>query len=166
MLTLLLPIITAGAETALIQHAQGAYVAIPTPEEMVTTRGAKVDESVSDVNLLLRPIVSSRLLEFPHLCLGYSIQTTKETLSIKCDDKPRIDVRLDNTATQYPKPDGSTFDVIAKVDENTIVQEFPGKNGNLVVTYEFSDGYLLVTKSIDSSYITKPMDLVVRYRQQ
>jgi hypothetical protein len=154
------------AETELTQNAQGTYVAVPTPEEMVTTRKAKVDSSVSDVNILLRPIVSSRLLEFPHQCLGYSIQTTEETLSIQCDDKPRIGVRLDGAATQYPKPDGTTFDVIASVDGNTIVQEFPGKNGNLVVTYDFSDGFLLVTKSVDSSYLTKPMDLVIRYKQQ
>ena len=154
------------AENPIRAYAQGQFTAIPTMEEMESIRDAKVAESVSDVNLVIRHIVSSRLKEFPHVCTNYSISTNEETLSIQCDDKPRIDVHLNGNPTQYPKPDGTTFDVIALVEGNTIVQEFPGKNGHLVVTYEFSDGYLLVTKSVNSSYLTKPMDLVVRYRQQ
>ena len=72
---------------------------------------------------------------------------------------------LDGSPSRYPKPDGSFLEVIAKVDGDSITQEFAGSAGALTVSWIFRGEQILVRKQLSSSYFTVPLVLELPYRR-
>ena len=154
------------ASPSLQELAQGEFELILPLEEVQQQRAKALSETLEASNIIIRTLAASRLEGQPVICAGYQIQTTKRTLSIKCDQFPTIDIQLDGQITQYPKDDGSTFDIIAEVNGTSIRQYFQGSTGGLDVVYLFTPEKLIVRKKIDSDYLGQDLFLEMQYRQK
>ncbi len=103
----------------------GVFVPTTSYEQIMTERNASVEQSLEASNFIVRTVAASSLSKQPTMCSRYQFQHTETILYVQCDDHPNIPVYLDGHPTQYPKKDGTSIDVVAKVKDNTITQVFP-----------------------------------------
>ena len=156
----------AQAEVNLTQWAQGEFVCEETVEEINQRRGRALEKTLAASNFLIRTVIDGKMEGKPDVCRRYQIQSNEDIMTVTCDDKPTVDIRLDGNPTIYPKPDNGTFGVVADVRGTIITQDFQGENGSIRVIYEFSAGRLLVTKIISSEYFGAPLRVDVAYHQK
>ena len=154
------------ADGSLVRWAQGRFEAKETAEEIELRLEQARKESVNASGLMVRTLIGSRLDGKPHMCRGYQIETNRERLRIKCDDKPTIDIMLDGSKTIYPNPRGKDLEILAQIDGPTITQAFESKVAGLTVIYTFSRGNLKVRKEINSEYLGKPLIIEADYAQK
>ena len=140
--------LVAQATPQLQQMAQGTFTLSVPMEEMERERDRALRETLDASNIVVRTIAESKLENNPHICRSYVIETASNAMSVTCDEKPTINIKLDGTPTQYPIEDGTFLEVIANVESDRVVQKFQGENGGLEVLYQFTAGELLVTKTI------------------
>ena len=148
------------------QWAQGNFYCQSTVEEVEKERQKAMEETLQASNIVIRTLAEPKLQGQPHICKGYQIKTVENIMHITCDDLPTIAIKLDGTPTQYPNDDGSGFNIIADVQNTKIVQDFQGANGGIVVTYQFSEGKLFVTKKINSAYLGKALTVSIGYEKR
>jgi hypothetical protein len=161
---LLLFVSIALANSELQNWAQGKF-SCTSVEEVSRQRDVALQEALDATNIVVRTVVESKLTGSPHICANYLFATSTDTMTVTCDDRPVIDIKLDGTATIYPKGDGSTFQSVALVKGNQIIQTLQGENGQLQVVYVFSEGGVVVTKKISSPYLGKSIEVVIPYDQ-
>ena len=155
----------AAAETNFEILAQGQFLRVPSEQEIVARRQRALQDTLSASNLVVRTVASSVLEDKPYICATYEFRTVKETMTVICDSRPVINVKLDGTPTIYPTKNGTTHQSVAKINGNEITQTLTGENGRLDVIYVFSPNEVLVTKRISTSHLGKPLEMIVAYRQ-
>ena len=144
----------------------GIFVPTTSYEQIMTARNASVERSLEASNFIVRTVAASSLSKQPTMCSRYQFQHTDTILYVQCDDHPNIPVYLDGRPTQYPKKDGTSVDVVANVQDNTITQVFPFPNGTLTVVYKYEQGQFWVQKSIESPYLGLPVVAEGTYQLQ
>lgn len=159
-------IVLAQASPDLQLWAQGNFQAVDALDVVEKRREKAVQETLDASNIFIQALAASKLEGRPHICSKYDFSTAGNTMTVTCDDRPTIEVKLDGTATKYPKKDGSDLEIIADVKGTTVVQNFQSSNGGMEVIYQFSEGSLVVTKKIDSDYLGKPIVLVMKYQKK
>ena len=105
---MLLLMSVAMANSDLNEWAQGNFTCVSF-EDASRQRDLSVEQALAASNIVVRNIAASKLQGTPHICNHYSITTNNDTMTVVCDDKPVIDIKIDGSATTYPKNDGSTF---------------------------------------------------------
>ena len=155
----------ATAETNLETLAQGLFLRVPSEQEVIALREKALQETLSSSNVVVRTVASAVLEDKPYICLTYDFRTVKETMTVTCDSRPIIDVKLDGTPTVYPTKDGTTHQSVAKINGNEITQTLTGDNGQLDVIYVFSPHEVSVTKRISTPHLGTPLEVTVAYRQ-
>ena len=145
--------------------AQGHFRATETMVTLEKEREQALQETLSASNILIQALAASKLEGKPHICATYDFITVGNTMKVTCDARPTIDVKLDGTPTKYPTKDGTGLEIIATITDSTVIQKFQGSNGGMEVRYQFAEGTLIVTKKIDSSYLGKPLTMVMHYQQ-
>ena len=128
-------------------------------------RSIALEKTLNSANFIVRAMASSRLENKPNICESYVFHQSNNKLEVTCDQQPNITVMLDGSPSRYPKPDGSFLEVIAKVDGDSITQEFAGSAGALTVSWIFRGEQILVRKQLSSSYFTVPLVLELPYRR-
>ena len=156
----------AEASSDLVRFAQGEFVCAESDEKLKERKDQALRKTLDASNFLVRTIAESKLEGKPDVCDGYQISTTADTMTVTCDSKPTIDIKLDGTATVYPTKDSNTIEVIADVEGTIITQDFQGETGRMRVIYKFSEGQLWVTKIISSEYLGVPLRIDIPYRQR
>ena len=152
------------ANSELENWAQGNF-SCASFEDATRQRDLSVEQALAASNIVVRNIAASRLKDSPHICHNYSISTNNDTMTVVCDDKPVIDIKIDGSATTYPKNDGTTFQSVALVEGNRVTQNLQGENGQYLVIYVFSEKGLEVTKKISSPYLGKSIEVVIPYHK-
>ena len=135
----------------------GLFTPTTSYEEIMAERNASVERSLEASNFIVLTVAASSLATQPTMCAQYKFDYKQSTLFVQCDDHPNIAVYLDGRPTKYPKKDGTSMEVIAKIKDNTITQVFPFTNGTLTVIYKYERGQFWVQKSINSPYLGLPV---------
>ena len=145
--------------------AQGRFLRVPSEQEVEAMQQSALQDTLSASNFVVRAVASSALEDKPYICAAYDFRTAQETMTVTCDSRPIIHVKLDGTPTVYPARDGGTHQSVAKINGNQITQTLVGEGGQLDVVYVFVPNEVLVTKRISNSHLGKPLEVTVTYRQ-
>ncbi|MBM76210.1 MAG: hypothetical protein CMK59_12475 [Proteobacteria bacterium] len=144
--------------------ANGSFIPKESMHVIHQRREQAKAETLDASNFLVRNLATSKLDEKPYICAQYDFEAKGTVLKVTCDDRGSISINLNGEPTEYKKPDGTTLNVVAKVDGSQVTQTFVGESGGLKVVYLFSQEGVLVTKSISSSYLGKALTVDVFYR--
>ena len=118
------------------------------------------------MNFLLRPIARSRLQRPVYYCKHYELALDTETVHVACDDRPRLDRRLDNSEGPATGLAAEPLDVHVSTGADTVQIEFTAADGTRTTTFLFGDaGALEVSVNVASSSLERPIAWKVLYRR-
>ena len=89
-----------------------------------------------------------------------------ETVRVACDDRPRIERRLDNSEGLVAGLQSEPVDVKVSVGGDTVELRIEGSDGTRITTYRFDDrGALEVDVKVISPRLERPVTWKVLYRR-
>ena len=127
---------------------------------------AAIDHAVEPMNFVARPIARSRLRSVVYYCKEYEMALGPETVRVACDERPRIERRLDNSEGLVAGLQSEPVDVKVSVGGDTVELRIEGSDGTRVTTYRFDDGGALeVDVKVISPRLERPVTWKVLYRR-
>jgi len=116
------------------------------------------------MNFIARPIARSRLRSVVYYCQRYEMALDAQTVHVACDDRPRIDRRLDNSEGPVAGLQAEPADVKVQVGGDSVELVVDGSDGTRTTTYRFgADGALEVSVRVTSPRLQRPVTWKVRY---
>jgi hypothetical protein len=136
-------------------------------EDAVKERlGAAIEHAIEPMNFVARPIARSRLQRPVYHCKRYELALDAETVHVACDDRPRVDRRLDNSEGPITGLDAEPLDVRVTTGADTVQMVFTSADGKRTTTYHFGDeGALEVSVKVESSSLERPVAWKVLYNR-
>ena len=100
---------------------------------------AAIDHAVEPMSFVARPIARSRLRSVVYYCKQYEMALGPETVRVACDDRPRIERRLDNSEGPVAGLQAEPVDIEVQTRGDTVELRFEGPDGTRTTTYRFDD---------------------------
>src|SRR5262245_51401625 len=153
--------------SAALQARMTGHFRVAESDDVLQQRmAAAIELAIEPMSFIARPIARSRLRSVVYYCRQYEMALDAQTVHVACDDRPRIDRRLDNTegpvAGLQPKP----VDVKAQVGADSVELTIAGADGTRITTYRFGDGGALeVSVKVASPSLERPVAWKVLYRR-
>jgi hypothetical protein len=153
--------------SAELQSRMTGHFRVAESESVLQQRlAAAIDHAVEPMNFVARPIARSRLQSVVYYCQQYEMALGPETVRVACDDRPRIERRLDNSEGPVAGLQAEPVDVKVQVGGDTVELRIVGSDGTRVTTYRFDDrGGLEVDVKVVSASLERPVTWKVRYRR-
>jgi len=153
--------------SAELQRRMTGHFRVAESESVIQQRlAAAIDHAVEPMNFVARPIARSRLRSVVYYCQGYEMALGPETVRVACDDRPRIERRLDNSEGPVAGLQADPVDVKVQVGADTVELRFEGPDGTRITTYRFDDrGALEVSVKVVSASLERPVTWKVNYRR-
>jgi hypothetical protein len=127
---------------------------------------AAIEHAIEPMNFIARPIARSRLRSVVYYCQKYEMALDAQTVHVACDDRPRIDRRLDNSEGPVAGLQAKPVDVKVQVGSDTVELTIAGADGTRITTYRFGDGGALeVSVKVVSPSLERPVAWMVLYRR-
>jgi hypothetical protein len=127
---------------------------------------AAIEHAIEPMNFIARPIARSRLQRPVYYCKRYELALDSATVHVACDDRPRIDRRLDNSEGPVTGLDAEPLDVRVTTAADAVQMVFTSADGRRTTTYHFSDaGALDVSVKVESGSLERPVAWKVLYRR-
>ena len=158
----------AGTEpSAALQARMTGHFRVAEGDDVLQPRlAAAIEHAIEPMNFIARPIARSRLRSVVYYCKEYKMALSPETVHIACDDRPRIDRRLDNSEGPVAGLQSEPVDVKVQVGADTVELTIAGADGTRVTTYRFGDRAALeVSVKVVSPSLERPVEWKVLYRR-
>ena len=127
---------------------------------------AAIEHAIEPMNFIARPVARSRLQRPVYYCKRYELALDAETVHVACDDRPRVDRRLDNSEGPAIGLDAEPLDVQVSTGADSVQIVFTSADGERTTTYRFGDaGALEVDVEVGSASLERPVAWKVRYRR-
>ena len=127
---------------------------------------AAIEHAIEPMNFVARPIARSRLQRPVYYCKRYDLALDATSVHVTCDDRPRVDRRLDNSEGPITGLDNAPLDVHVTTGVDTVQMVFAGADGKRTTTYRFGDaGALEVNVKVESESLERPVAWKVRYQR-
>ncbi len=167
VLALAWPVAAETAPSAELQARMMGRFSVAESDDVLEQRlAAAIDNAVEPMNFIARPIARSRLRSVVYYCKEYEMALSPETVHIACDDRPRIDRRLDNSEGPMAGLQSEPADVHVQVSADAVELRVSGADGTRTTTYRFAErGALEVSVSVTSPRLERPVAWKVRYRR-
>jgi len=144
----------------------GRFVVAEDDGALQQRLAAAIDHAVEPMNFIARPIARSRLQTPVYYCKRYELALDAKTVHVACDDRPRIDRRLDNSEGPMAGLQPEPVDVKVQVGSDTVELRIAGADGTRITTYRFGDGGALeVSVKVVSASLERPVTWKVLYRR-
>lgn len=125
-----------------------------------------IERAIEPMSFIARPIARSRLRSVVYYCQRYEMALDAQTVHVACDDRPRIDRRLDNSEGPVAGLQAEPVDVKVEVGADTVELAIAGSDGTRTTTYRFGDdGTLAVSVEVVSASLARPVTWKVHYRR-
>jgi len=162
------PVAAAAEPSAELQRRMTGRFRVAESESVLQPRlAAAIDHAVEPMNFVARPIARSRLRSVVYYCEQYEMALGPETVRVACDERPRIERRLDNSEGPVAGLQPDPVDVKVQVATDTVELRFAGPDGTRITTYRFDDaGALEVSVKVVSASLERPVTWQVRYRRE
>jgi DNA-binding LytR/AlgR family response regulator len=136
-------------------------------EDTVKERlAAAIERAIEPMSFIVRPIARSRLHRPVYYCKQYRLALDAAAVHVTCDDRPRIDRRLDNSEGRITGLDDEPLDVHVSTAADSVQMTFASSDGKRTTTYRFGDaGALEVNVKIESESLERPVAWKVHYRR-
>lgn len=157
----------AAAPGAELQRRMTGRFRVAESEGVLAPRlAAAIDHAVEPMNFVARPIARSRLRSVVYYCKQYELALGPETVRVACDDRPRIERRLDNSEGPVAGLQAEPVDIEVQTRGDAVELRFEGGDGTRITTYRFDDGGALeVSVKVVSPSLERPVTWQVRYRR-
>jgi hypothetical protein len=158
----------AGAEpSAALQARMTGHFRVAEGDDVLRPRlAAAIEHAIEPMNFIARPIARSRLRSVVYYCQQYEMALDAQTVHVACDDRPRIDRRLDNSEGQVAGLQSEPVDVTVQVGADTVELTIAGADGTRITSYRFGDrGALEVSVKVVSARLERPVAWQVVYRR-
>jgi len=168
LLSLAFALPAAAEPSAELQRTMTGHFRVAESESVLQPRlAAAIDHAVEPMNFVARPIARSRLRSVVYYCKQYEMALAPETVRVACDDRPRIERRLDNSEGPVAGLQPDPVDVKVQVGTDTVELRIAGPDGTRITTYRFDDaGALEVSVKVVSASLERPVIWQVRYRRE
>ena len=101
-----------------------------------------------------------------YYCQQYQMALDAQTVHVACDDRPKIDRRLDNSEGPVAGLQSEPADVKVQVGAETVELAITGADGTRITTYRFGGaGALEVSVKVVSPRLERPVTWKVLYRR-
>jgi hypothetical protein len=158
----------AGSEpsTALQARMTGHFRVAESDDVLQQRLAAAIDTAVEPMNFIARPIARSRLRSVVYYCKTYELALDAQTVHVACDDRPRIDRRLDNSQGPVAGLQSEPVDVKVQVGADAVELTIAGADGTRITSYRFGDDRALeVSVKVVSPRLERPVTWKVAYRR-
>ena len=158
----------AGTEpsTALQARMTGHFRVAEGDDVLQPRLAAAIEHAIEPMNFIARPIARSRLRSVVYYCQRYEMALDAQTVHVACDDRPRIDRRLDNSEGPVAGLQSGPVDVKVQVGADTVELVIAGADGTRNTTYRFGDDRTLeVSVKVVSPSLERPVTWRVVYRR-
>lgn len=159
LVALLLAPASAFAQASPQEIFEGTWAAPEPKEEAMKGIKEKVNETVSELNFVLRPFARRKLTEATKLCDDLTFDFQGPNLSITCDDRPVQTAPVNQGQGLYTNEEGNRYVLVHKVGAGQILQVFADENGTRENRYTVSpDGMSIEMEvTIDSKQLPEPL---------
>ena len=166
-LAMVWPLIASAQPSAELQAKMtGRFRVAESDSELKERLAAAVEHAIEPMSFIARPIARSRLQRAVYYCKAYEMALDAQTVRVACDDRPRIDRRLDNSEGKVAGLQPEPVDVKVQVGADTVELAIAGSDGTRITTYRFGDGGTLeVDVKVVSPSLERPITWKVRYRR-
>ncbi len=103
-------------------------------------RAAMIEDVVSAMNVLIRPLARSKLSEVTEIPPRVTFETRGDQIAIVLPPRPPRYSRLDGSRTPFRNTRGSRAVVSRRIRGNVIVEDIAIGRKRRVITYRFSNG--------------------------
>jgi len=158
----------AGTEpSATLQARMTGHFRVAEGADVLQPRlAAAIEHAIEPMNFIARPIARSRLRSVVYYCQQYEMALDPQTVHVACDDRPKIDRRLDNSEGPMTGLQSEPADVKVQVGADTVELRVAGADGTRITTYRFGDGGALeVSVKVVSPRLERPVEWKVLYRR-
>jgi len=158
----------AGAEpSAALQAKMTGHFRVAESDDVLQQRlAAAIEHAIEPMNFIARPIARSRLHSVVYYCQQYQMALDAQTVHVACDDRPKIDRRLDNSEGPVAGLQSEPADVKVQVGAETVELAITGADGTRITTYRFGGaGALEVSVKVVSPRLERPVTWKVLYRR-
>jgi hypothetical protein len=159
----------AGAQpSAELQAKMTGRFGVAENETVIQERlAAAIEHAIEPMNFIARPIARSRLQTPVYYCKRYELALDADTVRVACDDRPRVERRLDNSEGPVTGLDAEPLDVKVSTGADTVQMVFTASDGKRTTTYQFGDaGALEVGVVVESASLERPVAWKVLYRRE
>jgi hypothetical protein len=162
-----LGLVAATGPDAELQRRMTGHFRVAESDSVLQQRlAAAIDHAVEPMNFVARPIARSRLRSVVYYCKEYEMALGPERVRVACDDRPRIERRLDNSEGPVAGLQDEPVDVKVAVGGDTVELRIEGSDGTRITTYRFDGrGALEVDVKVISASLERPVTWQVRYRR-
>jgi hypothetical protein len=167
VLALAWPVAAGTAPSAELQTRMSGHFRVAESDEVLRQRlAAAIELAIEPMNFIARPIARSRLRSVVYYCQRYEMALDAQTVHVACDDRQRIDRRLDNSEGPMAGLQSEPADVKVQVGSDSVELRVAGTDGTRVTTYRFGDGGVLeVGVEVVSPRLERPVTWKVLYRR-
>jgi hypothetical protein len=157
----------AAAPSAELQAKMTGRFELAESETAVAQRlAAAIETAIEPMSFIARPIARSRLARPVYYCKRYELALDAEAVHVACDDRPRVDRRLDNSEGPATGLDAEPLDVKVSTGADTVQMVFTSSDGKRTTTYRFGDaGALEVSVKVESESLERPVAWKILYRR-
>ncbi len=166
-LALAWPAAAGTAPTAELQARMTGHFRVAESDDVLQRRlAAAIEHAIEPMNFIARPIARSRLRSVVYYCRQYEMALRPETVHVACDDRPKIDRRLDNSEGPVAGLQSEPANVQVLVGSDSVEIVVDGTDGTRTTTYRFgADGTLEVSVTVTSTRLQRPVTWKVLYRR-
>jgi hypothetical protein len=143
-------------------NLDGNYIYLPEQSEDVF---AAIDETVSTMSFITRPIARRRLRNTNEPYQSIDIITKTDSVFIATDGKPAVKTNLDGSSKRWTREDGEEFEVTTIFKDNSLRQSFVAEDGKRVNEYIGSEKGLELRVTITSSKLKQPLTYRLQYQR-
>ena len=155
------------APSSELQARMTGHFRVAESDDVLQQRlAAAIELAIEPMNFIARPIARSRLRSVVYYCTRYEMALGPEKVRVACDDRPRIDRRLDNSEGKVAGLQAEPVDVRVAVGSDTVELTIAASDGTRITTYRFGEGGALdVEVKVVSASLERPVAWKVLYRR-
>lgn len=150
------------------QLFEGTFTTTISKSEANRQVKEQIDDTVDELNFVLRPFARMRLKEATKQCEDIKIDFRGPELSIQCDDRPAAVAPVTGEQGLYVNEEEHRFALVYKLGQRQILQVFADRDGQRKNLYSLSpDGRVLtIETTIESDRLPKPLEYTRTYEKR
>lgn len=156
--------VPSAAAAAMDQTLEGDWEYVAAESSNIT---AVVEQAVSGMNFIVRPIARSRLRKTNEVYRTIKIDHTADQISVRFDAGKAVLMPTNGSTVPWTRDDGETFQVSGAWERAKLTQMFAAADGQRLNTFRMSDAgdALMLEVKLTSEQLTAPLVYTLVYRR-
>jgi hypothetical protein len=124
---------------------------------------AAIEETVKDMNFIKRPIARNKLTNVNPVYQKVTISAGGQEISVQFDARNPVKMPANGQAVPWTREDGQKFMVSARIDGNTLTQQFRNDEGERTNVFTVGDKKLGLSVTVKSPSLPKALTYSIQF---